>query len=201
MNKCRLFIFLSDGHIQHQHCNLKWRDSLQISGSIHKIFFLFLHENICCEYSLEMPWWGTSNEYPQRMFLWRNKKNISTFGRKNVLSRAMSKGDHSDLTVSLPKAAILDGKIFAAYFEKGFKQQTAHYFLLEWPPFEKEGKTFSLECCLFNVHLKWTASNKKVPKYVCKQPSPCSDCVDVKFEQGLGSSPVGLKTQISWKTN
>ena len=27
-------------------------------------------------YSLEVPHWGTSNEYPQHMFLWRNKKNI-----------------------------------------------------------------------------------------------------------------------------
>ena len=40
------------------------------------IFFLFLHENICYVYSLEVPHWGTSNEYPQHMFSWRNKKNI-----------------------------------------------------------------------------------------------------------------------------
>ena len=40
---------------------------------------LFLHKYICCGYSLEVPWQGTSNEYPQHMFLWRNKKNIRTF--------------------------------------------------------------------------------------------------------------------------
>ena len=40
------------------------------------IFFLFRHENISCKYSLEAPHWGTSNEYPQHMFSWRNKKNI-----------------------------------------------------------------------------------------------------------------------------
>ena len=40
------------------------------------ISFLFLHENICCGYSLEAPWRGASNEYPQHMFSWRNKKNI-----------------------------------------------------------------------------------------------------------------------------
>ena len=40
------------------------------------ISFLFLHENIHCGYSLEVPRWGASNEYPQHMFLWRNKKNI-----------------------------------------------------------------------------------------------------------------------------
>ena len=34
-----------------------------------------LHKNICCGYSLETPHRGTSNEYPQHMFLWRNKKN------------------------------------------------------------------------------------------------------------------------------
>ena len=40
------------------------------------ISFLFLSENICCGYSLEAPRWGASNEYPQHMFLSRNKENI-----------------------------------------------------------------------------------------------------------------------------
>ena len=31
---------------------------------------------ICCGYSLEAPLCGASNEYPQRMFSWRNKKKI-----------------------------------------------------------------------------------------------------------------------------
>ena len=39
---------------------------------------MFLKENICCSYSLEVPQWGTSNEYPQHKFLWRNKKHINT---------------------------------------------------------------------------------------------------------------------------
>ena len=34
-----------------------------------KYFFLFLHVNIHCGYSLEVPHWGTSNEYPQCMFV------------------------------------------------------------------------------------------------------------------------------------
>ena len=38
--------------------------------------FLFLHENICCGYLLEAPHRGTSYEYPQHMFSWRNKENI-----------------------------------------------------------------------------------------------------------------------------
>ena len=36
------------------------------------IFFLFIHENICCGYSLEAPGRGASHEYPQHMFSWRN---------------------------------------------------------------------------------------------------------------------------------
>ena len=51
---------------------------------IHIIFFLFLHENIYCGYSLEVPRRGVSNEYPQHMFLWRNKKDISIFRMKKV---------------------------------------------------------------------------------------------------------------------
>ena len=38
------------------------------------IFHIFAH-NIDCGYLLETPWWGGSNEYPQSMFLSRNKKN------------------------------------------------------------------------------------------------------------------------------
>ena len=53
------------------------------------IFFLFLCENIHCGYSLKVPQWGTSNEYLQLMFSWRNKKNISTFGMKKVPSKAV----------------------------------------------------------------------------------------------------------------
>ena len=52
---------------------------------IHIIFFLFLHENICCGYSLEAPYQGASNEYLQHMFSWRDKKHISAF-RLNKLS-------------------------------------------------------------------------------------------------------------------
>ena len=59
-------------------------------GQIRKIS-LFVHENICCGYSLEAPRRGTSNEYPQHMFSWTNKKNINTFGlKKSTLTGAMS---------------------------------------------------------------------------------------------------------------
>ena len=34
-----------------------------VMGSIHIIIFLFLHENKCCGYSLEVPQWDAHNEY------------------------------------------------------------------------------------------------------------------------------------------
>ena len=62
----------------------KYKHKIQIRGGIHIIFFLFLHENIYFGYSLEAPRRGGSNEYPQHMFLWRNKKDISMFWMKKV---------------------------------------------------------------------------------------------------------------------
>ena len=47
-------------------------------------FFLFLDKNICCGYSLEVPRWGASNEYPQHMFSLRNKEDISIFRMKKA---------------------------------------------------------------------------------------------------------------------
>ena len=41
-----------------------------------KYLCLLLHKNICCGYSFEVPQGGTSNEYSQHMFSWKNKKNI-----------------------------------------------------------------------------------------------------------------------------
>ena len=49
--------------------------------------FLFLHKNICCGYSAEVPQWGTSDEYPQHRFTFRSKKNI-----KQILSLIWSYG-------------------------------------------------------------------------------------------------------------
>ena len=41
----------------------------------HSNIFHISNQNIDCGYSLELPQWGGSNEYPQSMFLRRNKKN------------------------------------------------------------------------------------------------------------------------------
>ena len=48
-----------------------WKFSDTIDPDIFHISAL----NIDCGYSIEPPQWGGSNEYPQSMFLSRNKKN------------------------------------------------------------------------------------------------------------------------------
>ena len=40
--------------------------------------FLIFAQNIDCGYTLEPPWRGGSNEYPQSMFWSKNKKNRYT---------------------------------------------------------------------------------------------------------------------------
>ena len=41
------------------------------------ISFLFLHKNICCGHSSDVPQRGASNECPQCIFSWKNKKTIN----------------------------------------------------------------------------------------------------------------------------
>ena len=48
----------------------KWKFSDKNSDIFH-----ISAQNIDCGYSLELPQWGSSNEYPQSMFLSRNKNN------------------------------------------------------------------------------------------------------------------------------
>ena len=50
----------------------KKNENFQIKNS--DIFHISV-QNIDCGYSLELPWRGGSNEYPQSMFSSRNKKN------------------------------------------------------------------------------------------------------------------------------
>ena len=44
---------------------------------IEMLFCLFLHKNTCCWCSLEAPWRGAPNEYPEHMLLWRNDKKFA----------------------------------------------------------------------------------------------------------------------------
>ena len=65
ITRTRLFKYIEKFHLQ----NLK---NIQIKNS--DIFHISA-QNIDCGYSLEPPRRGGSNEYPQSMFLSRNKKN------------------------------------------------------------------------------------------------------------------------------
>ena len=47
------------------------------------IIFLISVQSIDCGYSLELPHWGGSNEYPQSMFRAEIRKNISAFLTEN----------------------------------------------------------------------------------------------------------------------
>ena len=50
---------------------------------LRQLLFLFLLENIDCEYSLEPPRRGGSNEYPQSMF-WAEIWKISDFFKLKI---------------------------------------------------------------------------------------------------------------------
>ena len=52
-------------------------------GYPHNIFLISPQKHMLW-YSLEAPQWSASNEYPQHMFSWRNKKDISIFRMKKA---------------------------------------------------------------------------------------------------------------------
>ena len=54
-----------------------------INIASHIVFFLFLHENICCGYSLEGPPRGASNEHHNIRFREEIRKISILFGFKN----------------------------------------------------------------------------------------------------------------------
>ena len=67
-------------------CKVAIAPDERVSGK----YFSYFSMKTCCGYSLEMPHRGTSNEYPQHMFSWRNKKNSNTFWlEKCALPEAM----------------------------------------------------------------------------------------------------------------
>ena len=67
--------------------NAVWLESLfkglDKSGFQVNIFLISPRKHMLW-YSLEAPHQGASNEYPQHIFLWRNKKDINTFGMKKA---------------------------------------------------------------------------------------------------------------------
>ena len=86
--KCHQFVIcwisLENGHgclshYENTPIQIYWTFHHQKTESFQiKFYFFFFHisaQNIDCGYSLEPPRWGGSNDYPQSMFLSRNKKN------------------------------------------------------------------------------------------------------------------------------
>ena len=71
-------------HVKHAFGNMWTAKAPWIRGGIHTLFFLFLHENTYCGYSLEVPQQGASNEYPQHMFSYRIKTILVLFGRNKA---------------------------------------------------------------------------------------------------------------------
>ena len=57
---------------------------LKIFSRKKSLFFLILAQNIDCGYTLEPPWRGDSNEYPQSMFCSKILENQRTNGPVNA---------------------------------------------------------------------------------------------------------------------
>ena len=58
-----------------------------------------LHKNICCRYSLKACQQSTSNEYPQHVFSWRNKKIIMFLVAKSMKDTMWFGRAHYKITV------------------------------------------------------------------------------------------------------
>ena len=65
------------------HCNRNVSIATDKRGYPHNMFLISLQKHMLW-YSLEAPRQGASIEYPQHMFSWRNKKDISIFRMKKV---------------------------------------------------------------------------------------------------------------------
>ena len=78
ITKTRLFKYI-ENFTTKKLANFQIKNSniFHISAQKHRLWVLIRtsSQNIDCGYSLELPLWGSSNEYPQSMFLSRNKKN------------------------------------------------------------------------------------------------------------------------------
>ena len=71
---------------------LQKKPGFQISLHNWKLFFLFLKQNICCEYSKEPSQWDGSFEHPKHMFELMVKKIIIILGLKYFLIWTNEKG-------------------------------------------------------------------------------------------------------------
>ena len=86
---CSSFAYLMYGRFCEQanalsDLGLYWSQIIAPDKWGYQKIILFLHENIGCEYSLEVPKWDASNEYHNMYFLWRRRKNIDNFWMKKA---------------------------------------------------------------------------------------------------------------------
>ena len=84
---CGILIYSAGQGLKHNHHSIRNSIHVGLDNSGYQVVFLFLEENICYEYSLEVPHQGAFNEYPQHtciMFSWR-KRNIDAFCLKKAL--------------------------------------------------------------------------------------------------------------------
>ena len=108
------------------------------------IFFLFFHKNICCGYSLEVPQWGTSNEYPQHMFLWRTEENYPRVVTKYFLPL---KSSATTKPFSTQSSSFLVVRVSPLTFFYGMADMYKHFlslmFALKWMEFHFISLLFS----------------------------------------------------------
>ena len=84
------------------------------------MLILFLYEIIDCGYSLEVPNWGASNEWPQHMFFFGELGKISTiFGWKNkcLISSCTQYYLHDFMNCVLQLFFFLFSRVFQLYWD------------------------------------------------------------------------------------
>ena len=122
-----------------------YSDFFLISRSKHmvwRIFYLFvcMYTNTCCCYSLEAPHRGASNEYPQHMFSWRNKKKCQSFWlEKNCLNGAL-------IVVSF----VLNWRLWTLYFSASIPRSESLKLFYQHP---KSGTAFYVQYIMYNLKI------------------------------------------------
>ena len=159
--------------------------------STHNICF----SNICCGYSLEVPPWGTSNEYPQHMFLWRNKKFIQK-DTPHICSCLFSQEQQIYVTICLfscKPIPFLKG-IYKSSFDRAYHESVSvslnnswyHilyivYCVKIWLGISVESHEFSLKKC--------TLSPSSIVKKVTR----------LTEDPGFANSNPSFATLLSWR--
>ena len=100
------------------------------------VFFFSYFYMTCCGYSLEAPHRGASNEYPQHMFSWRNKKSIYLM-----------------LALIQSYTLVKNGSLCSSYICKCDDCQCTHIYHL----------SSSVYSCKLQLQIKWAGKWENVP--------------------------------------